>query len=204
MSEHLITDRAGLHRIYPEPKGLAVGKQLSALDEHCRAFIARAPFLILGTEGDVSPKGDGPGFVRVMDEETLLIPDRWGNNRLDSLCNILVDPRVGLLFMIPGIGETLRVQGTARITTDPELLEPMALKGRVPASGIMVHVEEAFFHCAKSMRRSKLWNPEAQTRRSELTHPGRAMALQGGTGPDAGERSYDEGIEAAMVEEGRE
>jgi PPOX class probable FMN-dependent enzyme len=203
MARHFITDREGLAALYAKPSGLALGKQLAALDGHARAFIERAPLLLLGTSADVSPKGDAPGFVRVIDEVTLVIPDRRGNNRLDSLINLLDDPRVGLLFMIPGIDETLRVNGTARITTDPELLAPLAVNGKVPVTALLVTIAEVFLHCAKAFRRARLWDPAAQISKSELTHPGRAMAEQGGTDPEEGERSYDEKIATAMAEEGR-
>ena len=131
-------------------------KQLPALDPWCRKFISLSPFLVLGTVGDVSPKGDAPGFVQVIDDKTLLLPDRKGNNRLDSLGNLLENPAVGIIFMIPGVNETLRVNGTAEITVDPALLEPLAVRGQVPKTGLLIHIEEANLHCAKALIRSDL------------------------------------------------
>lgn len=155
------------------PHERAVRKQLAALDRHCRAFLARSPMLFLGTSGadgqcDVSPKGDGPGFVLVLDDATLVIPDRPGNRRLDSLDNILANPHVGLLFVIPGMDETLRVNGTAQIIQDEDLLSQMAVGGRCPQLGILVHVKECYLHCARSFLRAKLWDPSCHMPRSEM------------------------------------
>lgn len=170
---HLITDEATLRALYAPTSELAAKKCIYRLDKHCRALIARSPFLCLGTRGtdgmaDVSPRGDPPGFVKVLDDKTLAIPDRPGNNRLDSLSNIIADPAVGLLFLVPGFDETLRVNGRARITTNPELLHTMAVKDRAPRLAIVVTISEAFLHCAKAFRRSRLWDPEARQDRSEL------------------------------------
>ena len=146
----------------PRPRSLE--KQLAALDRHCRAFIGRSPFMLLGTSGpdgrcDVSPKGDGPGFVHVLDDHTLAIPDRPGNKRFDSLQNILSNGHVGLLFIVPGIDETLRVNGTAELIQDPELLGSLAVDGKEPLLAIVVHVEEAYIHCARSFLRGRIWDP---------------------------------------------
>ena len=143
-----------------------VDKTLSKLDRHCITFIQRAPFVLISTADsqgrqDISPKGDAPGFVAVLDEHTLLIPDRPGNQRFDTLCNLFQNPKVGLIFLIPGKRETLRVSGTAQVVRDPELLAGLAAQGKIPALAIAVTVEEAFIHCAKCMIRSKLWQPEA-------------------------------------------
>jgi PPOX class probable FMN-dependent enzyme len=145
-----------------EPSRAAVAKQQVTLDVHCRNFIARSPFLLLATSNakgqcDVSPKGDGPGFVLVLDEQRLLIPDRPGNKRLDGMRNLLDNPHIGLIFLIPGIEETLRVNGRAWIVRDEELLERCEVRGKVPTLGIGVEVEEAFIHCAKAFKRSGLW-----------------------------------------------
>jgi PPOX class probable FMN-dependent enzyme len=152
---------------------MAVQKQISALDHHCRDFIARSPFLLIGTASgagvcDVSPKGDPTGFVQVLDDNTLVIPDRPGNRRADTLTNILENPQVGLLFMIPGIEDTLRVNGRAHIVQDEDLLERTAVRGKKPLLAIVVEVEEAFLHCAKAFKRSRLWDPESQAPRGEL------------------------------------
>ena len=140
-------------------------KTLSSLDRHCLTFIERSPFVLIASsnaEGrvDISPKGDAPGFVKVIDEETLVIPDRPGNQRFDTFRNLFESPRVGLIFLIPGKRETLRISGTAEVVRDPELLGTLAANGKVPALAIAVHVDEAFFHCAKCMIRSRLWQPE--------------------------------------------
>ena len=154
MLDHEIArgDEAALRSSYEPPMGLAVLKQLDHLDAHCRHFISLSPFLTIGSmrqgQGlDVSPRGDAPGFVRVLDERTLAIPDRPGNRRLDTLANIVADAEVGLLFFIPGIEETLRVNGTARVSRDPRLLAAAAVIGRVALAAILVSVRVAFLHC---------------------------------------------------------
>jgi uncharacterized protein len=183
-----------LREIYEPPSDRAVKKQLSRLDKHCRAFIARSPFVVIASSDpsgrcDASPKGDAPGFVQVLDDETLLIPDRLGNNRIDTIGNLLERPGVGLIFFVPGLNETLRVNGRARITTDPALLEPLAVNGKVPRSGILVAAEEIYFHCGKALIRSDLWNPEKQLRKSEFPSLGRILADQiGGISVDESER----------------
>ena len=194
MDELTLNDLESLREIYPEPHGRAVEKQLPSLDAWCRKFISQSPFLVLGTEGDVSPKGDAPGFVQVIDDNTILLPDRKGNNRLDSMQNLLKNPAVGLIFLIPGITETLRINGSAEITSDPALLEPLAVRGRVPKTGLLIHVEEAFLHCAKALVRSDLWNPEKYVGREIIPSGGRMMAEQAGTDPDESERTYEAGI----------
>ncbi len=142
-----------------------VEKTLASLDRHCLAFIERAPFVFISStdaEGrmDISPKGDAPGFVKVLDSNTLVIPDRPGNQRFDTFRNLFESPRVGLIFLVPGKRETLRISGKAEVVRDQELLDTMAANGKTPALSIAVHVEEAFFHCAKCMIRSHLWQPE--------------------------------------------
>jgi PPOX class probable FMN-dependent enzyme len=142
-------------------------------DKHARAFIARSPFLCIGTQNpdgkaDVSPRGDPAGFVRVLDPQTLAIPDRPGNNRLDTLVNILANPSVGILFIVPGFDDTLRVNGQASLSTDPDLLASMSVEGRIPKLAIVVEVKEAFLHCAKAFRRSQLWNPDQFQDRREM------------------------------------
>ena len=200
---HLIADEAALRALFGETHEMARLKCLDALDTHARAFVARSPFVCLSTQdadgrADVSPRGDPPGFVAVLDERTLAIPDRPGNNRLDSLANILANPAVGLLFLIPGFDETLRVNGRARLSTDPALLGPMAVNGRVPTLAIVVAVDEVFLHCAKALRRSGLWDPERRQDRRELPSLSR-MVLEQTTGapeePGAMER-IDEALEA--------
>lgn len=147
---------------------------------HYRALIEASPFAILATSGpdglDASPRGDLPGFVAVEDEKTLLLPDRRGNNRIDSLRNILTDPRVALLFLIPGVGETLRVNGTAGITTEPALLQRFAMEGRPPRCVVVVHVETVFFQCARALHRSRLWQPETWAARGGVPSAGTILA----------------------------
>ena len=159
-----VTDLAELRALVGEPAELARKKQIDRLDAHCREFIAHAPFLLLGTADaaghcDVSPKGDAPGFVRVLDDHHLVIPDRPGNKRLDGMRNILENPHVGLIFLVPGRGETLRVNGRATLVRDPELQARMEVLGKRPLHAIGVDVEEVFLHCAKAFKRAGLWEP---------------------------------------------
>lgn len=163
--QEVVTSVESLREIMGTPSELVIRKQLDRLDPHARAFIARSPFLVIGTHGqgqvgDVSPRGDAPGFVAVLDDHTLVIPERPGNRRLDTLLNVLQTGGVGLIFMIPGVEETLRVNGRACIVRDEALLERMTAKGKRPLLGIGVEVQECFFHCAKAFKRSGLWQPE--------------------------------------------
>ena len=171
--EHTITEVSGLRDHYREPSHLVKNKATDHLDDGCRQFIARSTFVLLGTSSaagaeDVSPKGGHPGFVKVLDDQRLVIPDLNGNNRLDSLENIVENGQIGLLFLVPGLGEMLRVNGTACVTVDPEILDGFTEEYRRPTSAIGVTVEEAYIHCAKAIRRGVLWNPdewpEASTR----------------------------------------
>lgn len=160
--EKVVSSEARLREVLGHPGDRAVGKERPRLDEHCRAFIAQSPFLLLGTANasgqcDVSPKGDEPGFVKVLDETHLAIPDRIGNNRLDGMTNMLVNPHVGLIFLIPGREDTLRVNGRAWIVEDEAILDSMVMKGKRPPFAIGVEVEQAFMHCPKAFIRSGLW-----------------------------------------------
>lgn len=171
--EFLVRDEAGLRALFPATHAVAKQKSLDHLDRHATDFIARAPFLCIGTQSpegraDVSPRGDPCGFVKVLDARTLLIPDRPGNNRLDTQSNILANPAVGLLFMIPGYDDTLRVNGRALISTDPDLLARLSVQDRQPTTAIVVQVQEVFLHCAKAFRRSKLWDPAARQDRADM------------------------------------
>jgi PPOX class probable FMN-dependent enzyme len=161
----IVTSEAQFRAVMGQPIPLVVNKHIHALDDYCRRFIARSPFLLLASADgagrmDVSPKGDPAGFVQVIDEQTLAIPERPGNRRADTFCNLLSNPRVGLIFLVPGKGETLRVCGRATIVRDEWVRAPMAVNGKVPDFALVVHVEEVFFHCAKCVVRSKLWQPE--------------------------------------------
>lgn len=187
----MIESRDDLRRLYDPPLPLVVRKTLDHLDEYCQMFIARSPFVCLATsdaEGrcDVSPRGDPPGFVAVTDPKTLLIPDRKGNNRLDSTTNVLANPGVGLLFFIPGIDDTLRVNGTGAVVDDEEVLAPLAVQGVVPKTGLEVKVEEAFIHCGRALKRSALWDPSTQADRAEI--PPIGVWLRDQTDPDQAER----------------
>ena len=167
-----ITDEASLRALHFQPMLRATDKVLRALDKYCRRIVSLSPFCIVATQGpngaDVSPRGDPPGFVRVLDDRTLLVPDRVGNNRLDSMTNLLVNPRIGMLFLVPGMNETLRINGTARITDDARLLAPSAVNDRAPKVGLIVTVEEAFLHCAKALTRAALWDGSRHVDRSIL------------------------------------
>jgi PPOX class probable FMN-dependent enzyme len=175
----LITTPEDLHALYGAPSQNAVVKELDRIIPEYRAFIEASPFLSIASAGpdglDCTPRGDAPGFVRVVDEHTLLIPDRRGNNRVDTLENILHDPRVGLLFLIPGCGETIRVNGRAAISVAPELLASFAVDGQAPRSVMIVTVERVYFQCAKAIMRSQLWDPSRHVERSALPSPGRIL-----------------------------
>jgi PPOX class probable FMN-dependent enzyme len=172
---------AALEALYtPAPLPPALVKEIDHVSPHYRALIAASPFVVLSTSGpeglDCSPRGDAPGFVRVHDEKTLLIPDRRGNNRIDSLRNLVADPRIALLFLIPGIGETLRVNGRAVISTEPTLLASFAVDGKPPRTVLVVTVERIYFQCAKAIKRSHLWDPARQIARESLPSTGTILA----------------------------
>lgn len=171
--EFVITEEASLRSLFQPTHALAALKCQDSLDIHAQNFIRRSPFLCIGTQNpdgraDVSPRGDPVGFVKILDQHTLAIPDRPGNNRLDSLVNILVNPSVGLLFVIPGFDDTLRVNGQASLVTDPDLLESMRVNDRTPKIAIVIKVTEVFLHCAKAFRRSRLWDPDHFQDRTEM------------------------------------
>jgi PPOX class probable FMN-dependent enzyme len=172
-----IRDEAALRALLGEPSELVRRKVTDHLTELTRQFVDRAPFVLLATSApdgscDVSPRGDPPGFVRVLDERTLLLPERPGNRLADSLRNIVRNPHVGLLFVIPGVGDTLRVNGRAEIVTDDEFLAPCAVEGKAPKLGILVDVEQVFTHCSKAFLRAELWEVSHHVDRSELPSSG--------------------------------
>jgi len=174
----VVTREADLREVVGKPSELALKKQLSALDAHCRAFIAHSPFVLVATANaagqcDVSPKGDAPGFVRVLDDRHLVIPDRPGNRRLDGMRNLLENPHVGLIFLIPGKEETLRVNGRADIVRDEALLDTLRAMDKRPLLAIGVEVDECFLHCAKAFKRSGLWEPARWPDTSGLAAPAR-------------------------------
>lgn len=165
------------------PMELAVRKAIPHLDRHCRAFIARSPFVSIGTaassgRADVSPRGDAPGFVQVLDDNTLFIPDRPGNNRMDTMLNIIENPNVGLLFMVPGFEDLLRVNGRAQIVRDEDLLGQAVVNGKTPKVGIRVAVDEAYLHCAKAVKRSRLWDEASRQDRKALPSLGKMILEQ--------------------------
>ena len=169
----VITEESELRQIFGWPKERSIDKEIDRLDNHCRTIIGKSPFILLATSGasgrcDVSPKGDYPGFVQVINDNTLAIPDLPGNNRLDTLTNMLANPQVGLIFLIPGMNETLRVNGQVRLVRDADLLESLAYQGKLPKLAIVVDVQEVFIHCSKSLVRSKLWLDEYRVNRNEL------------------------------------
>ncbi len=176
--DHIIRDIASLRALYGEPAGAAVTKQVDHLHPHYQALIKASPFCVLATIGEtveITPRGDAPGFVEIADAHTLLLPDRRGNNRIDNLRNIVEDPRVTLLFLIPGVGETLRVVGTAQISVDPALLARFVVNNQLPKSVLVVKVQYCFFQCAKALMRSRLWDPAAQIERTALPSNGRIL-----------------------------
>jgi uncharacterized protein len=179
-SRRKIEDESELREVIGSPKQIVLDKQTDRLNDLTRQFIERSPFLCIATahpDGglDVSPRGDPAGFVRILDEKTLLIPDRPGNKIADSLTNLLADSRIGLLFLIPGIGDTFRVNGRGEIVEDEELLAPSTLEGKPPKLGILVRIEEAYTQCSKALIRSDLWNPEQHIERSALPSSGAIM-----------------------------
>lgn len=194
MQDHLVTSLDALARLYPHaPAPASLAKAIDHVDANYAALIAASPFMVLATSGpeglDCSPRGDQPGFVTVRDAKTLLIPDRKGNNRLDSLRNILSDPRIGMLFLIPGHGETLRVNGRATLSCDPELCRSLAMSDKPPACVIVVHVEQVYFQCSRAVVRADLWNATAQALRGTL--PSAGTILHDITARDAAQETFD-------------
>jgi uncharacterized protein len=190
MSDHLVDSLDTLRALYPPVLERARLKTQYKLDKHCRAFIEKSPFCTLSTQGpdgaDVTPRGDAPGFVHILDDSTLAFPDWRGNNRLDSLTNILANPQVGMLFFIPGAQETLRVNGTACITADPEITQRWTVNGNHPVTALLITVREAFLHCGKALIRSKLWQddykspipPYGHMLKDQIEVPDTAEAMQ--------------------------
>ncbi len=201
---HTITDEATLVALYGESSPAALTKEVDYLHPHYRAMIAASPFVVLATSGpgglDVSPRGDPAGFVAIEDDRTLLIPDRRGNNRVDSLRNLIADPRIALQFLIPGVGETLRVNGRAKISIDPALLARFPMQGKLPRSVIVVHVETVYFQCQKALVRSELWNPAKHIERKALPSTGTILAdiSRGAAGGEEYDRAYPERLKATI------
>ena len=189
----ILTSVAELEALYGQPNEASTAKEIAYITPHYRAYIEASPFASLATSGpeglDCSPRGDRPGFVRIHDERTLMLPDRRGNNRIDSLRNIVRDPRVALLFLIPGLGNTLRVNGRAHINVDPALLESFAVEEKAPRSVMVIEVETIYFQCARALVRSELWNPARHIDPKTLPSAGQILAAL--TQERVGGETYD-------------
>lgn len=195
--DHVLSSEQELRELLGYPGEVVARKAVRALDSHCKDYIARSPFLLLATSDrdgscDVSPRGDAPGFVLVLDEHRLVIPERPGNRRMDSLRNIVSNPHIGLIFLIPGLGETLRVNGRAYVTKDERLLQQMEANGKTPQLAIGVVVEECYMHCAKAFMRSNLWKPESWLAAQELPSAARILAAHTATDEQQITRSLEE------------
>lgn len=189
---HLVTTDAELDALYGRPTGAAVVKEIDYISEHYRRFIELAPFVVVATSGpegiDCTPRGDPPGFVRALDRSTVMLPDRRGNNRIDTLRNLVRDPRIALLFLIPGVNRTLRINGRAAISVDPELCASFSMQGKSPRSVIIVTAERVYTQCPKALVRSRLWDPSQHIDDARLPSSGAMLkALQ----PDFDADSYD-------------
>lgn len=202
--EHLVTTLAQLEALYGEKMPAAVVKEIDHINNGYRKLIEKAPFVAVATGGpeglDCSPKGDAPGFVRILDDKTLAIPDRPGNNRIDGFRNIVCDPRIALLFLIPGVGETLRVNGRASISIDPELMQSFAVNGKLPRCVLIVHIDSIYFHCSKAIVRSKLWDEKTKVDRASLPSTGTIIAelSQGRLGGEDYDRAAPKRIKAQL------
>ncbi|AWM88807.1 pyridoxamine 5'-phosphate oxidase family protein [Microvirga sp. 17 mud 1-3] len=201
---HLITTQSALDSLYGEVGEASRVKETDRIVPVYRALVEAAPFAVLATCGpeglDCSPRGDGPGFVRVVDEKTLLLPDRRGNNRIDSLRNIVHDPRIALLFLIPGVGETLRINGRATISADPALLESFSVDGKAPRTVLSIAVEAVFFQCSRAVVRADLWNPDKRIARQTLPSAGQILAAlsEGTTGGETYDKALPERVKATL------
>lgn len=200
---HRLESTADLERVYGTPKPASLIKEIDHISDHYRAFIEACPFVVLATSGpeglDCSPRGDPPGFVTVEDDRTLLLPDRRGNNRIDSLRNIVRDPRVALLFLIPGKGETLRITGDAEIRTDPDLLSRFEMEGKPPRSVLRISVGRVYFQCQKALARSRLWQPDYWPDTAGLPSAGQILGTLSSGGIDG--EAYDAEYPARMLKE---
>jgi len=204
MSDHLITTTEQLEALYGERMPASIIKEIDRLNAPYCKLIEAAPFVAIATSGpeglDCSPKGDPAGFVRILDDKTLGIPDRPGNNRIDGFRNIVRDPRIALLFLIPGVGETLRVNGRAAISVDPELMQSFAINGKLPRCVLVVHIESVYFHCSKAIVRSRLWDEATKIDRKSLPSTGTIIAelSQGRLGGEKYDRELPERIKAQL------
>jgi len=200
----VITTLEALEALYGQPAEASLIKEVDHVTAQYRALVEVSPFAVLATSGpeglDCSPRGDHPGFVRVVDSKTLMMPDRRGNNRTDSLRNIIRDPRVALLFLIPGSGTTLRVNGRAQLSTDAELLNSFVVDGKAPRSVVVIHVDSVYFQCARAIVRSDLWNPDKHVEASCIPTPGQILAglSEGRVGGEEYERAFPERARATL------
>ena len=199
---HIVTSEAELEALYGLPAGAAVIKEIGHISDHYRAFIEASPFVVVATSGpdglDCTPRGDPAGFVRVVDRQTVMMPDRRGNNRLDTLRNLVRDPRIALLFLIPGEGRTLRINGRAVIDTDPELCASFTMEGKVPRSVIVVTAERVYTQCPKALIRSKLWNPAAHADPGLPSTGAMMQALAADFDAEAYEREYPQRLKETI------
>ena len=201
---HRITTLEELDALYGAPVPAALAKEIDHISDHYKAFIDKAPFVVVATVGpeglDCSPRGDPAGFVRVQDPKTVLIPDRRGNNRIDGLRNLVRDPRISLLFLIPGVGTTMRINGRAEITIDPAVCESFAMQGKAPKSVLVVTVDRIYFQCPKALVRSRLWSKEAQVSPSELPSTGDMLQAitQGGIDGGAYDQAYPQRLKETI------
>lgn len=197
---HKVTSDEQLDALYGTPVQRSLDKEIDYISDHYRAFIEKTPFVIVATSGpeglDCSPRGDPPGFVRVADEKTVILPDRRGNGRIDTLRNLVRDPRVSLLFLIPGIGETIRINGRADIVVDRDLCATFEMQGKVPTSVLVVTVDRIYFQCRKALVRSKLWDPASVIDRSDLPSTGEIIKALAADAFDA--EAYDRGYPEHM------
>jgi len=196
-----ITSIEALEKLYDAPSPRAITKEIDYISDHYRAYIEKAPFVIVATSGpgglDCTPRGDPTGFVRVHDHKTVLMPDRRGNNRLDTLKNLVHDDRISLLFIIPGLGQTLRINGHASIVTDPALRESFTIQNKVPTTVLVITVDRIYFQCPKALVRSKLWDVASQVDPSELPTTGEMIAALAEDDFDG--QAYDEGYPEHMA-----
>lgn len=199
---HIVTSEAELEALYGLPSGAAVIKEIGHISDHYRAFIEASPFVVLATSGpeglDCTPRGDPAGFVRVVDRQTVMLPDRRGNNRLDTLRNLVGDPRIALLFLIPGEGRTLRINGRAVIDTDPALCASFTMEGKAPRSVIVVTAERVYTQCPKALIRSRLWNPAAHADPALPSTGVMMQALQADFDAEAYERDYPQRLKETI------
>jgi PPOX class probable FMN-dependent enzyme len=200
----VIATLEALEALYGQPAKASLIKEVDHVTPQYRALVEASPFAVLATSGpeglDCSPRGDHPGFVRVVDSKTLMMPDRRGNNRTDSLRNIMRDPRVALLFLIPGSGTTLRVNGRAQLSTDAELLSSFVVDGKAPRSVVVIHVDSVYFQCARAVVRSDLWNPDKHVEASCIPTPGQILAglSEGRVGGEEYDRAFPERARATL------